>query len=123
MKWHPGIEAEVGWLTERERTVKARCLICDRLVAVDLKRLMVALGPDFSLSNRRPRCRKEGCPGRVRFEDWSRMWPISLDTITDKDAAWWEMSDQMRSEAEAAGWLLEEGRWRAGAVPAPGVAK
>jgi len=111
MKWHPGIEAEVGWLAERERSVRARCLVCCRIVEVDLARLLSEKGPAFSLSNRRPRCRQEGCPGRVTFEDWSRMWPIRLDTITDRDAAWWDMGDQIKREAEAAGWRIKMGKW------------
>lgn len=111
MPIRPGEESEVGWLTAQERKVKARCLVCETIRDVDLQAILLAKGPLFSLSNRRPHCHETNCPGRVIFEDWSRMWPVSLDTIKQNDPAWWEMNDLGRREAEAAGWRIESGHW------------
>ena len=40
--------------------------------AVDLKRIAKAKGGDYSIVNRRPRCRIPGCPGVVIFEDFGK---------------------------------------------------
>jgi hypothetical protein len=46
----------------------ARCTTCGGDKTVDLPALMAKVGPDYSLWNRRCRCRlTEGCTGWVRF--------------------------------------------------------
>lgn len=48
---------------------------------VDLKRIAKAKGGDYSIVNRRPRCRMSGCPGVVIFEDFARSWARQVETI------------------------------------------
>lgn len=101
--------SKVGWLVDQHRSVRARCLVCETHVDVDLAPILAAKGPDFSLANRRPPCRDHTCPGRMVFEDWSRMWPISFDNMPlDTQLAF---TDSERIKIEAAGWRLVNGHW------------
>lgn len=78
---------------------------------VDLKRIAKAKGGDYSIINKRPRCRIPDCPGVVIFEDFSGSWGRKLETITDRDAAWWDMNERRRLELEALGYRMEMGKW------------
>lgn len=99
----------VADLIEKQAKVFWRCLVCEGTGPVDLQAVLAAKGPAFSLVNRRPRCRK--CPGRVKFMDQTRHWPAPLDTITDRDDAWWDFNDAERRRLQAAGWTLKMGHW------------
>jgi hypothetical protein len=87
------------------------CEVCRRRGPVDLIAIERARGPAFTLANRRPRCPCDGCPGRVAFMDMSGSWPKPIDTIGDRDAAWWEYTDQRRAELMALGWRVVMGKW------------
>jgi len=43
--------------------------------------------------------------------DMSGSWPKPIDTIGDRDAAWWEYTDQRRAELMALGWRVVMGKW------------
>lgn len=103
------VDATLGALAQRRAKVRWMCAVCETNGDVDLAALVAAKGPEFSLSNRRPSCPL--CPGRVRFADWSSMWPVDLDTITDRDDAWWAYQEQERRRMSALGWTLRLGHW------------
>lgn len=79
---------------------------------VDLLAMREAVGGSVILSNRRAPCREPGCPGRVEFKDVTSLWARRLDTITDKDAAYWAYNHAHRTELEAMGWRVERGYWK-----------
>lgn len=78
---------------------------------VDLNRVLEAKGCDFTLANRKPPCPAPGCPGRVTFMDRSGSWPKPLDTIGDRDPAWWDYTERRRAELLALGWRMVMGKW------------
>lgn len=104
-----GTDSRVSWLHDRQRNVRSRCLVCERMTDVDLAPILAAKGPDYSLAKRRPPCRDRTCPGRVLFEDWSRMWPIPFEDIPLEDR--WAFDDAERTKLEALGWTMVEGHW------------
>lgn len=87
------------------------CEVCRNIGPVDLNAARDLLGPDATLANRRPRCRQPGCPGRVKFKRMNGLWAYSMDTITDRDEAWWVYSDEERARLEALGWRMQSGQW------------
>ena len=87
------------------------CEVCGRRGPVDLLAIERVCGPNFTLANRRPRCRHAGCPGRVRFRLAMGLWHRELDTIEESDPAWWDYSDQRRAELLALGWRIVMGKW------------
>ena len=103
----------VGYLIEHNRKVRWRCTIMPDSHSgdVDLHRIARKKGGTFSLANRRPPCRIPGCPGRVRFDDATSLYWQSLDTITDRNDAWWSFNDAERARAEALGYRVEMGKW------------
>lgn len=106
-------------MIERGAKIRAECEVAPigHSGPADLPAIARAKGGDYSLANRRPACRVPGCPGRVRFIDTTSMWPRSLDTITDRDAAWWDYGAAEKARLHALGWWLEMGKWRP--PPAP----
>ena len=103
------VDATLSGLVKRQAKVRWMCPVCETNGDVDLTAMLAAKGPDFSLSNRRPPCPL--CPGRVRFADWSSMWPVDLDTLTDREDAWWAYQEQERKRLMALGWTLRMGHW------------
>lgn len=102
-------DSRVGWLHDHQKRVRARCLVCETHVDVDLAPILAAKGPEFSLAKRRPPCRDRTCPGRMVFEDWSRMWPIAFEDLPiDVQFAF---TDSERLKIEAAGWTMINGHW------------
>lgn len=87
----------------------------------DLHAIAKAMGGDFALANRRPPCRIPGCPGRVRFVDMSSAWPRKLDTIDERDAAWWAYTEAEKKRLFAMGWWLEMGKWQPPPAPVYGA--
>lgn len=56
-----------------------RCRICRHLKRRELERIAKAKGPDYSLFNRRTRCRMtEGCTGWVTFRYQRGCWAYAL---------------------------------------------
>ena len=109
--------ATIGDLIEKGGRVQWRCEVApDHSGDADLARIAAAKGTGFSLANRRPPCPRPGCPGRVAFLDHTGSWPRALDTIGDRDTAWWDYTDQRRAELLALGWRIVMGKWVA---PAP----
>lgn len=104
-------EARVGWLMIHGRAVKWDCEVCGRAGPVDLIRIANHRGLDFSLANRRPRCRSPGCPGRVRFFDITSTWPLTLDTVKTGSRPYWDYRDLEHARLSALGWRMVEGRW------------
>ena len=103
------VDATLGGLVKRQAKVRWMCPVCEANGDVDLPALLTAKGPDYSLADRRPSCHL--CPGRVRFVFWSSMWPVELDTITDRAAAWWSFQEAERNRLMALGWTLHMGHW------------
>jgi hypothetical protein len=62
--------------------VITRCLRCGLIIQADLALISRVSGPDTSLWNRRPRCRKLGCGGRVQFQAKApgMLWHEALET-------------------------------------------
>lgn len=106
------IEAgRIGHLVKARRKVTWWCSVCRTLGPVDLAPILAAKGPDFSLTNKRPPCRSAGCPGRVRFEDRTSMWPIFLESIDHGDQAWWDYNEAERTQLEGLGYQMRDGKW------------
>lgn len=78
---------------------------------LDLARVRDERGDDFTLVNRRPPCPVAGCVGRVRLIDHAMPYGRPLDTIHDRDAAYWAWHDRRREELIALGWRVEMGKW------------
>ncbi|CAD7335417.1 hypothetical protein SPHS8_00497 [Sphingobium sp. S8] len=58
----------VGAMVEHGTKVQATCTRCRSTQIVDPRRILLIKGPDYSLVNRRCRCRMtEDCPGWNRF--------------------------------------------------------
>ncbi len=102
-------DSRVGWLHDMQKRVRARCLVCETHVDVHLSPILAAKGPEFSLAKKRPPCRDRTCPGRMVFEDWSRMWPIPFEDIPLVDQ--FAFTDSERLKIEAAGWTMINGHW------------
>jgi hypothetical protein len=68
--------------------IKARCRTCQRSRAIDIAALAARLGRDYSLCNRRTRCRlTPGCRGWNVFGYSTGTWVHHLFDPTT-DAAW-----------------------------------
>jgi hypothetical protein len=59
------------------------CSTCDGAWAADLERLAAERGPEFSLMDRHPPCRAEGCGGRVFFRAAPGPGTPSIKLVTD----------------------------------------
>lgn len=103
------IDSSVGWLIENGRRIKARCLVCESHVDVDLAPILAAKGPEYTLAKRRPPCRDRTCPGRMTFEDYTSIWTQKFEDIPLGDQFEFEAIE--RQHIEAAGWRLEMGHW------------
>lgn len=110
-------------MIERGASIRAECEVSpiSHSGPADLHSIARSKGGDYTLNNRRPPCRVPGCPGRVRFVDATSMWPRSLDTITDRDAAWWAYCEAERARLYALGWWLEMGKWKPPPAPVYGA--
>lgn len=102
-------ETKLGRFIERGDRVRWICDVCGAIRDVDLQAMLSAAGPDYTLANRRPSCPL--CPGRVRLVLWPGLWPVSIDTITDRDAAWWDFQEQEKQRLDSLGWTLRMGHW------------
>lgn len=60
-------QATVRGLIINGAIVHVACSSCGLWRRVDLLAIAVAMGDDFSLWDRRPRCRENGCDGQVFF--------------------------------------------------------
>jgi hypothetical protein len=69
-QWREGVET-VGQMYAKCWELIARCRACGVVLLVDLRVIIVMLGPDFSLWNRHTQCRvivySGRCPGVVDF--------------------------------------------------------
>lgn len=112
----------VGSMIERGAKIIWECEVVriEHGGPVDLAAVARAKGEDFTLANRRPVCRVEGCPGRVRFLDKTSTWPRQVDTITDMDRIWWDYTAAENERLKALGWWLEMGKWRPPPAPTYG---
>lgn len=96
-------------LIQAEAVIYWRCEVCRAQGRANLEAMQQKLGPAFSLTNRRPSCRL--CPGRVVFEDRSRVYHRSLDTISDSSPEWWAYGEAERRRLNALGWRVVMGKW------------
>ena len=64
--WRSGCET-VGQMHQRRWDVITKCRRCGLQLHANLRMVIKVNGPDFSLWNRRTRCRKVGCGGMVEF--------------------------------------------------------
>lgn len=102
----------VRQMIERSATIHWRCDVgTGHYGKVDLHRIARAKGGDYSIVNKRPRCRIPGCPGQVIFDDASGAWHRRLETFTDRDPEWWAENDRRREELTALGYRMEMGKW------------
>lgn len=103
----------VGRMLEVGSRIRWECLAfpLDHSGPVDLQRIVEAKGADYTLANRRPRCLAPACPARVRFVDRTSMYHRFLDTITDRDEAWWTFNDAERERLQSAGFEMVMGKW------------
>jgi len=60
----------VGQMIAQRWDVQSKCPVCHLEMDVDLNLVAMVRGPGFSLWNKKPRCRRRLCNGRVRF--WAR---------------------------------------------------
>ncbi|MGH6979022.1 MAG: hypothetical protein ACRED4_07005 [Brevundimonas sp.] len=113
----------VSAMIERGAEIQAECEVkaVGHSGPADLHAIAKARGGDFTLANRRPSCRIAGCPGRVRFVDMSSAWPRKLDTISDKDDAWWAYNAAEKARMEALGWWMQMGKWQPPPAPVYGA--
>jgi hypothetical protein len=74
-------ETVTGMLAERWDVI-TKCLRCGLIMQADLAMIARVSGPETSLWNRRPRCRKLGCGGRVQFQAKApgMQWHEALET-------------------------------------------
>lgn len=100
--------------------VRVTCTVCRQGRDVDLDGLIAAKGPDYSLVNRRSRCKfTKGCRGWNRFFYQSGvMRPLWDDKTGDR----WMLTDdrEKRRDEEARRFLADElrgRRWRSDAAP------
>lgn len=102
----------VGQLLARGARIGWRCdVVTAHHGDVDLARIAAARGADFVLVDRRPPCRRPGCPGQAIFEDRSSVFARKLETITDRDRAWWDHYEVRRRQLMAQGWRMVMGKW------------
>lgn len=99
----------IGQLVERDMSIRWRCEVCRAYGYVDLVALQKAKGADFTLANRRPPCRH--CPGRVKFEDATSVFPRPIDTIKQGADAYWAFYDAQRARLYGLGWRVRDGKW------------
>ena len=65
---HPmGWQSSIDGMIEANVTCRASCSTCNAWMPVDLEKVKAAMGGDFCLWDRRPRCRTPGCDSRVSF--------------------------------------------------------
>jgi len=57
----------VGDMIQQGWDVHSRCMTCGTLFRVNLRIIARLKGPDFSIWNRKDRCRRLGCSGHVEF--------------------------------------------------------
>lgn len=94
-------------------TVVWECEVCRRRGPADLVAIERARGPNFTLGNRRPRCRQADCAGRVRFRLLMGLWHRDLDTISARDETWWRYNEDERARLLAEGYRIWHGQWLA----------
>lgn len=58
----------VGDMIRQGWDIHSRCMTCGTLFRVNLRIIAKVKGPDFSLWNRKDRCRRLGCIGHVEFQ-------------------------------------------------------
>lgn len=102
----------ISRMIERRAKIRWRCDIDPAHRGdVDLNRVAEAKGGDYSIVNRRPRCRIPGCPGVVIFEDFGGSWARQVETIQQSSPEWWAENDRRRAELESLGFRMEMGKW------------
>jgi hypothetical protein len=82
----------IGRMHDEGWSARTWCTLhCSREIDIDLAALIEKVGRDYSLINRRCRCRTPGCPGWMRFfylhGVYRRMW-------TDACADRWDEADR-----------------------------
>ena len=78
----------IGDLVRTGVEAMVSCTVCQVGHKIDLSTLLAAKGPDYSLINRRCRCRlTDGCPGWNRF--YHRRSGVFLPLWDDETAARW----------------------------------
>lgn len=64
----PSWAQTIGAMVENKVEVQVTCSRCECMKDITLHKLLAIKGPDYSLVNRRCRCRlTKGCPGWNRF--------------------------------------------------------
>lgn len=98
--------ATVGDLVDARARVIARCSRCRSEREVDLDRLMAERGRLYTLWNRTPACRTEGCDDRVVFIAAHRddcAWPVTMSGAEPGQVAFLEAEWRASRVASEAG--------------------
>lgn len=99
----------IGEMLAKGEGVRVGCSRCKSGRLVDLAKLIEAKGPDYSLFNRRCRCKlMKGCPGYNRFFTTSGFGKMFWDEATD--LRWMEDDRQQRHAELEAMRLKADGR-------------
>lgn len=62
-----GYAPDIGAMQQRHWSLTARCHVCSLEMAADIQKIIHSRGLHFSPWGRSARCRRLGCPGRMRF--------------------------------------------------------
>ena len=76
----------LGQMIEQGHEAYAWCGTCDQRWEIDLPKLVEKVGPEYSLWNRRSRCRTNGCSGYMVYKCGKTGWP---HLMADEDMEMW----------------------------------
>lgn len=98
--WFPAWVKTVQASIDEQIEIRAWCDAGCRkdIVVVDLERIKAAKGPDYSLINKRTRCKTPGCKGWVKFHYPSGVYRPLFDFET---AVKWMVKDRRRLRESA----------------------
>jgi hypothetical protein len=77
----------VGQMIVQRWDVITKCLACGLVMQTDLAFIARSVSRDLSIWNRRPRCRRLGCTGRVQFQAKApgMGWHEALETPDERE--------------------------------------
>ncbi|NIJ07260.1 hypothetical protein FHS31_000856 [Sphingomonas vulcanisoli] len=111
----------LGQMVDNGFTAFARCRGCGKVKQIDLDALIAKVGRDYSLWNRRCRCRlTEGCSGWNIFEVGPGWHVAAYDP--SQDQRWLNEDYQERMAADAAAGVKRGDPWAAPPIGDPTAA-
>lgn len=95
------VRRTLATMIEHGFTSHARCPTCEQTQDVDLLALMAKMGPDYSLWNRRSRCRfTPGCAGWISFKVGPGWRTPDFDEATEERWMAAEYREQLERDPE-----------------------